>query len=312
MDKGSGATILTDVTTRDEQGNKLAFGQYTTFVVGAGNFGGKRTSSVEKPTMPVPKRNPDAVVEQKTMISQAAFYRIASGDFNPLHIDPNFANLAGFDQPILHGLCSFGFSIRHVLERFGGSDVANVKQIKARFAKPVIPGQTLITEMWQEGNRVHFQTKVKETGQVAISGGYVLLAKAASSGSDTSASPKKSSGELKSAEVFAQLGERLRSRPELAKQVNAVFLWVITKGGKEETKWTVDLRTAGGGGIYEGEPKSDVKPGVTLTLSDDDMVDLVAGKLNAQQAFMSGKLKLKGNIMLTQKLQGLLKDEAKL
>lgn len=245
---------------------------------------------------------------KKTQENQATVYRIASGDYNPLHIDQSFAAMGGFKQPILHGLCSFGFSVRHVLETFGGNDSGNISEIKARFAKPVIPGQTLITELWKEGNTIHFQTKVKETGQVAISGGHVTL-KSASNPSTISSKPTTMT-ELKSAGVFKELGNRLSSQPDLVKKVNAIFLWIITKDGKEVAKYTVDLAT-GKGEIYEGEPKSG-KAGVTLTLDDENMSGLVTGKLNPQQAFMSGKLKIKGNIMLTQKLQTLLKSEAKL
>jgi len=218
--------------------------------------------------------------------------------------------MAGFDKPILHGMCSFGFSLRHILETYTNGDVTKLRAVKVRFSAPVIPGETLITEMWREGDRVHFQTKVKESGKLAISGAYAdfhALSANDETGSRQTNGPKTN---LQSATVFDELRKRLKGQPDIVKQVQAVFLWNITKDGKEVAKYTVDLKT-GSGEIYEGEPK-DVKPGVTLTLSDDDMVGLVTGKLNAQQAFMSGKLKIKGNIMLTTKLQTLLKDHSKL
>lgn len=92
---------------------------------------------------------------------------------SPLHVDPAFAAVGGFNAPILHGLCSFGMAAKAVYQQYGA-----FRNIKVRFAGTVVPGQTLVTEMWREGgksNRVVFQTKVKETGKLAISGAAVEL-----------------------------------------------------------------------------------------------------------------------------------------
>ena len=100
--------------------------------------------------MPLPSGPPDAELSEKTSTNQAAVYRL-NGDINPLHIDPQMAAIGGFDRPILHGLCSFGFATRHVLARFGENNPNNVGAIKARFTAPVFPGETLKTAMWVRG-----------------------------------------------------------------------------------------------------------------------------------------------------------------
>ncbi|XP_068103202.1 peroxisomal multifunctional enzyme type 2 [Hyperolius riggenbachi] len=305
LDKGSGALILLDAKTYS--GNDLiCYSQFSVFVVGAGGFGGKRSSPKAKPTADPPNRPPDAVASDVTTLDQAALYRL-SGDWNPLHIDPSFAALGGFKRPILHGLCSFGFSARHVLKHFANNDVSKFKAIKVRFAKPVIPGQTLQTEMWKEGNRIYLQAKVKETGDIAIAGAYVDLTSAASTVESIDA--QQGAG-LQSDLVFHEISRRIKDvGGEMVKKVNAIFQWDITKDGKTAAQWTIDLKN-GSGEVYPGKVRG--RADTTFTLSDQDFMDLVLGKLNPQKAFFAGKLKVKGNIMLSQKLEVILKDYAKL
>ncbi|KAM6225116.1 peroxisomal multifunctional enzyme type 2 [Rhynchocyon petersi] len=304
LDKGSGLVILLDVYSYLEK-ELLCYNQFSVFIVGSGGFGGKRTSDKAKVAAAIPNRSPDAVLTDSTSLNQAALYRL-SGDWNPLHIDPNFSSLAGFDKPILHGLCTFGFSARHVLKHFADNDVSRFKAIKVRFAKPVYPGQTLKTEMWKEGNRIHFQTKIQETGDIVISNAYVDLMPT----SDFSAETFTESGKLQSALVFEEIGRRLKDvGHELVKKVNAVFEWHITRGDSVAAKWTIDLKN-GSGEMYEGPAKGSAD--TTIIISDDDFMQVVMGKLDPQKAFFSGRLKAKGNIMLSQKLQMILKDYAKL
>jgi multifunctional beta-oxidation protein len=173
VDKGSAAVLKSGTTTiNKETGKKVFYNETTVFIRGSGGFGGQKkledrgaSTAANEP----PKRAPDVVVEEKTTEEQAVLYRL-SGDYNPLHVDPAFSRMGGFKVPILHGLCFFGIAAKAVYQKFGA-----FKNIKVRFAGTVLPGQTLVTEMWKEGNKVLFQTKVKETGKLAISGGGVEL-----------------------------------------------------------------------------------------------------------------------------------------
>ncbi|XP_054727711.1 peroxisomal multifunctional enzyme type 2 [Anastrepha obliqua] len=113
---------------------------------------------------------------------------------------------------------------------------------------------------------------------------------------------------LASDAVFQKIIDGLKVNEAKAKAINGVFLYKITKDGKVAKEWTLDCKNAK---AYEG-PAKDIKVDTTLTVSDDDMVDIALGKLNPQAAFMKGKLKISGNIMLTQKLAPLLKTDAKL
>ncbi|XP_017267793.1 peroxisomal multifunctional enzyme type 2 [Kryptolebias marmoratus] len=307
LDKGSGAVLIFEGKTYS--GDELVcYNQFTVFVVGAGGFGGKRNSDKAKAPLPPPKRAPDAVVIESTTRDQAALYRL-SGDWNPLHIDPSFAAMGTFKVPILHGLCSFGFAARHVLKHYANNDPSRFKAIKVRFAKPVLPGQSLQTEMWKEGNRIHVQCKVKETGDVALSGAYVDLHPASEASPEVLHKVPQGGG-LQSELVFAEIGRRIKDLgSELVKKVNGVFSWEITKDGEKAAQWTIDLKN-GSGSLHKGPYSGKVD--LTFTVSDEDFMDVVTGKLMPQKAFFSGKLKAKGNIMLSQKLEVILKDHAKL
>ncbi|EEP77828.1 peroxisomal hydratase-dehydrogenase-epimerase [Uncinocarpus reesii 1704] len=175
VDKGNAAVVVNGYVTKDARtGEDLFYNESTMFIRGSGGFGGSKKPSARRPAAATnaykpPQRKPDAVVEEKTSEDQAALYRL-NGDRNPLHIDPEFSKVGGFKIPILHGLCSMGVSGKHVFSTFGA-----FKNIKVRFAGVVLPGQTLKTEMWKEGNVVIFQTTVVETGKPAIAGAGVEL-----------------------------------------------------------------------------------------------------------------------------------------
>ncbi|KAA1120815.1 hypothetical protein PGTUg99_021443 [Puccinia graminis f. sp. tritici] len=173
-DKGKAAAVVTITHTYDKESGELLFeNQGTVFIRGSGGFGGKKTSSdrgaASAPNKP-PNRKPDAVITEKTEARQAALYRL-NGDFNPLHIDPSFSAVGGFENPILHGLCFFGISGKHVYEKFGP-----FKDIKVRFVGSVYPGETIETNMWKEENKVIFVTKCKERDTVVLGSAAATLA----------------------------------------------------------------------------------------------------------------------------------------
>ncbi|KZV83142.1 NAD(P)-binding protein, partial [Exidia glandulosa HHB12029] len=173
LDKGKAAAVTVQVDCKDKETGKLLFeNELTMFIRGSGGFGGKKNGKDRGAATAAndpPKRKPDAVVTEKTLPQQAAIYRL-SGDWNPLHIQPEFAAIGGFDKPILHGLCSFGISGKHILKTFG-----EFSDIKVRFTGVVYPGETLVTEMWKEGNKVIFLTKVAERKVTVLSAAAATL-----------------------------------------------------------------------------------------------------------------------------------------
>ena len=143
-DKGSAAVVVSEtVATMD--GAPLYTNVGSSFMRGEGGWGGDRGPSGPK-NVP-PERAADHEVTYVTDRNQAFVYRL-SGDRNPLHTDPTFAAMGGFDTPILHGLCSYGFTGRALLAALCGNDPARFHHVEGRFASPVIPGEALTVRMW--------------------------------------------------------------------------------------------------------------------------------------------------------------------
>lgn len=170
--RGSGASVETEGRLVDKDGKLYYRFISGAFMVGARGFTDSGVSHSEK--IPPPGRSPDKTEEFLTSPYQAQLYRL-SGDYNPLHIDPDNAQIMGFKRPILHGLCTLGIATRAVIKAFANNDPSRFKAIRLRFSKPVMPGQTVVTEMWKEGDRIVFNCKTKETGAVVISHAYVEL-----------------------------------------------------------------------------------------------------------------------------------------
>ena len=158
-DKGKAALVVLEVTTEDKAGQTLAVNRFSLFLRGEGGFGGEPGPS--QTGEPAPDRTPDHVVESPTIPQQALLYRL-SGDPNPLHADPDIAKMAGFDQPILHGLCSHGIVCKAAVDSVLGGDVAAVARYQVRFAGTVFPGETIVTSIWDEGDRLLLGAKTKE------------------------------------------------------------------------------------------------------------------------------------------------------
>ncbi|MFF9981989.1 MaoC/PaaZ C-terminal domain-containing protein [Streptomyces erythrochromogenes] len=148
-DKGKAAVIVLRSEVADADG-PLWTSDAQIFVRGEGGFGGERGPSAKEE---LPGRAPDRVEERRIREDQGLLYRL-SGDWNPLHADPEFAKLAGFDKPILHGLCSYGMTLKAVVDTALGGDVSRVRAYRTRFAGIVFPGETLRIRMWQETGRV--------------------------------------------------------------------------------------------------------------------------------------------------------------
>lgn len=168
-DKGK-MTALTEesLIKNKETGETLVRILRTLMIRGVGGFGHKGGAVVIN-YPEIPKRAPDTTVEDTTAPNQAFIYRLC-GDLNPLHVDTDMAEIAGFERPILHGLCSYGFTARVIYEKYCNGNPKALAKYGARFTSHVFPGETLVVEIWKEGTNLIFQSKTKERGKVVLKG----------------------------------------------------------------------------------------------------------------------------------------------
>ena len=293
-DKGKGAVIVTEAISRDENGEVIAKNESKIFIRGLGNFGGERgpSGNINVP----PDREPDAFEEEPTDERQALLYRL-SGDRNPLHADPAMAAVGGFDKPILHGLCTFGIAARAVLKHFAGNDPARFRSIEVRFAKHVFPGETIVTEMWKEpDDRIIIRCRAKERDEYVITNAAVELqgAGAESDGKESAAATPGANPAVLT--IFNVMGKRIEAKPELIEKVSAIYQFDVT--GDDGGTWWVDLKN-GPGGVHQGAAD---RPNCTITMATDDFIGMMTGQIDGQQAFMQGKLKVSGDMILATKL----------
>ena len=309
-DKGRHALVVTHLDTFDAgSGELLAKNDITTFVRGAGGFGGERGPSGDSNTPP--DRAPDFVVEDRIDEEQALLYRL-SGDWNPLHADPAFATAFGFPKPILHGLCSFGYVGRHAVTHFLNGDPRFFKSIRVRFTDVVFPGETLKIEYWKESDtRLLARATVVERQKVVLSNVAIELwkelpkPKAAAKPAQKAeqAATVDPASVLQSSDVFVAIRDYIADTPDLCKQIATSFQFKLQN---PESAYNIDLKNAPGA-MSVGVKDADC----TLSMLDSDFLEMVTGKANPQKLFMSGKLKISGNIMASQKLEFLMKMDKK-
>ena len=170
-DKGKAALAILEVATSEQGGAPLFTNRFSLFLRGEGGFGGE--SGPKAGNLP-PEREPDHVVESPTLPQQALLYRLC-GDKNPLHADPEFAKMGGFDTPILHGLCSFGMVCKAAVDAALGGDTSKVTRYQARFAGVVFPGETIVTSLWKEGDKILVNAKTKERGTPVITNSAITI-----------------------------------------------------------------------------------------------------------------------------------------
>ena len=174
FDKGParGAIIEVETSVKNKKNNEeICKLVSTTFARGDGGFGGPDSPKKE---IFIPDGEPDYVSEVSTKPDQALIFRL-SGDYNPLHSDPNFAKAAGFEKPILHGMCTYGIACRSLVNKICENDASKLKRFDCRFSSPVYPGETIVTEMWKKDKMIYFNSKVKERDKLVLKNGVSVI-----------------------------------------------------------------------------------------------------------------------------------------
>ncbi len=167
------AMVIIATETRDRSEQVVCETEFSIIFRLDGNFGGE--APPRRPKYKPPDREPDHSVEQAIGREQAALYRLC-GDDNPLHIDPEVALSVGFDRPILHGLCTFGYVCRAVLRATAGNDPSRLKALGGEFRKPVWPGDTLVTQIWKLPDQLVLRASTREhPGDIAFGSAYAEL-----------------------------------------------------------------------------------------------------------------------------------------
>ncbi|MNF36079.1 (R)-specific enoyl-CoA hydratase [compost metagenome] len=167
--EGKGALLFLEKELREKESNEVVSRVTSTYVLrGDGGHGGTITQAPAPHTLP--ERAADHSLSLPTLPQAALLYRL-SGDYNPIHADPALAHKAGFDRPILHGLCTLGVATRAVLNACAGGDPSRLRSLQLRFSAPVYPGETIVTELWQDNGIVSFRATAAQRGVVVLNNG---------------------------------------------------------------------------------------------------------------------------------------------
>lgn len=174
-DKGPGKGALLHLKRElhdADDGGLVAVTRSTLLLQGDGGRGGFGTPP--PPFKVTPELAPDRIERLRISSRAALIYRL-NGDMNPLHVDPNAARLAGFDRPVLHGLCTSGMACRAILSAYCAHNPEMLRGMSVRFTKPVYPGENLQLEFYERPERIEFRARVVERDAVVLDRGSAIL-----------------------------------------------------------------------------------------------------------------------------------------
>ncbi|CAD5233301.1 unnamed protein product [Bursaphelenchus xylophilus] len=177
LQRGRHMAILCEATCYDNETNeKLAYLQFLIWQLNHYNSKGLIWSNDVIPTEKTPETEPDKILEEELDDNLPSIYRLASGDLNPLHIDPEFSQNLGLEEPIMHGFCTLGVAARMILNEYSEQDYSKMKSIKVKFSAPLLPGAHLAIKTWKgNAGRIHFEAVDLKTDSVVLSESYVDL-----------------------------------------------------------------------------------------------------------------------------------------
>ncbi|KAL4811620.1 HotDog domain-containing protein [Aspergillus spinulosporus] len=175
VDRRTGVAVIVGISIKNgETGEGICFSEWTSFLMKMPGKGASKPSSSTQSTL-LPNREPDAILSHQTTPEQGALYRAATGEWNPMHIDPATAQRAGFPGPILSGTCTIGIGVNHVIEAFASGDSARFRSLRLRLSMPVFPGEIVTTKMWRVDETKVVYQQVAGDGRVVISNAEIRL-----------------------------------------------------------------------------------------------------------------------------------------